>query len=361
MTVVLPRLAAPAALLVALSACQQLPKGLPYNVSDDCRVERRAQAPAPARLAAAPVHVASASPLTSAAVGATIAQSEGYVTGSSRIPPASRESGESHRGPSRRGGGGFGFGIILGLPPMLPAAAQPDATDLLTENGPQFPATFSMSCAPVQGFVRGGWPLVIDYRSDGRSDVLLEVHTTAAPQPYIVALERSAGRRLHKLTLPQFFGDTPTVGLFLVRAGSPPGAPGAIQLYGLGAGPRAVGSVSIDQVDFRPGTMRVSQNQKATYSFYSRSDFNRSVVEIMRMQRNGEEIRVTLARSNPLDFGINRGTWVGKKEPMTWDGLDGSNRVSAGPHLLQVRAWGNSQDARDWVAAWSPSAVVVSE
>jgi len=29
--------------------------------------------------------------------------------------------------------------------------------------------------------------------------------------------------------------------------------------------------------------------------------------------------------------------------------------------MLQVRAWLNGQDARDWVAAWSPSAVVVAE
>jgi hypothetical protein len=79
------------------------------------------------------------------------------------------------------------------------------------------------------------------------------------------------------------------------------------------------------------------------------------------MQRNADEIRVSLARSTPLDVEINRGTWIGKKEQLTWDGMDGDNRVSSGPHLLQIRAWLNSQDARDWVAAWSPRPVVVSE
>jgi hypothetical protein len=355
------------AALTALGACQQVPKGLPYSVSDDCQVQRRASAPAaPKRVAFA---VASAretrdvagSPQRVAAAppgGDTLTDASASLI----LASVSKPSTPAPTRPGGGGGGGFGFGFGFGLPALPQPGAAPDAAELLTQSGPQFPATFSMSCAPVQGFVRGGWPVVIDYRPDGRSDVVLEIHTIDADRPYSVALDRAAGRRLRKLDLPGSLGDTPQVALFLVRASRPPNAtPGGVQLFGLGAGPRAVGSVAIDQVDFRPGTMRISQKQRASYSFYSRSDFNRSVVEIMRVQRNSEEIRVSLARSTSLDFGINRGTWIGKKEALTWDGMDASNRVSNGPHLLQVRAWANSQDARDWVAAWSPSTVVVSE
>jgi hypothetical protein len=347
------RNAAAIAGLLVLPACQQLPKGLPYSVTDDCRVQRVASAPsAPIRIAAVDGRTGVDVPVRD--IGNAILASN-----------VERPSGGGSRGESRRGGGGggfgFGFGFNLGLPAMA-AAPEPDAADLLTQSGPQFPATFSMSCAPVQGFVKGGWPVVIDYQPDGRSDVLLEIHTVSASQPYVIALESLSGRRLRKVELPASLGDSPQVGLFLVRATKTADkSAGRVQLFGLGAGPRAVGSVAIDQVDFRPGSMRVSQGQRATYSFYARSDFNRGAVEILRVQRNADEIRVSLARSNPLDSGINRGTWVGKKEPMTWDGMDANSRVSNGPHLLQVRAWLNSQDARDWVAAWSPSTVIVSE
>jgi hypothetical protein len=191
---------------------------------------------------------------------------------------------------------------------------------------------------------------------------VLEIHSAARQEALVFPLESTARRRLLIVNVPESFGDTPEAGLFLVR-GTKRGtsAPGGVRLFGLGAGPRAVGSVAIDQVDFRPGAMRVSQKQRASYSFYSRSDFNRTVVEILRVQRSGDEVKVSLARSTPLDVTVSRGTWIGRSQPLTWDGLDGENHVSSGPHLLQIRAWLNSQDLRDWVAAWSPNTVTVSE
>jgi|SoiMethySBSTD1v2_1073268.scaffolds.fasta_scaffold36407_3 hypothetical protein len=261
------------------------------------------------------------------------------------------------RGP-RSGGVGIGFA----LPGFGSGVPQPDASDMLLETGPQFPEQFSMSCAPVHGFVQGGWPVVVDYQTTGPTRAVLEVHGTATQQPHVVTLERAERRTLVKLNLPQTFGATPQIALYLVRAEKQvANTPGGVQLFGLGAGPRAVGSVAIDQVDFGPSALRVSQKQRASYSFYSRSDFNRVVVEIVRVARAAGEIKVSLARSTPLDITLTRGTWVGKKEPLTWDGMNGANRVSTGPHMLQVRAWLNGQDARDWVAAWSPSAVVVAE
>ena len=280
------------------------------------------------------------------------------ASGEGRRSESSSEGRREERRDSRpRSGFGFGFGVPIGGP--LP---EPNIADQLAQSGPHFPAQFSMSCAPVQGFVRGGWPVVIDYQPSGVGEVVLEIHTPGSDRPHVVPLDSRARRQIVKLDLPQSFGTTPQVGLLLVRSVKKDGTnAGGLQLFGLGAGPKAVGSVAIDQVDFRPGTMRVSQKQKAYYSFYSRSDFNRSVVEILRVQRALDEIKVTLARSTTLPIGINRGTWIGKSEQLAWDGLDGNNQVSSGPHLLQVRAWLNAQDDRDWVAAWSPSTVVVSE
>ena len=338
--------------LTLLAACQQLPLNLPYSVSDDCRVQRQASAPA--------------SPdAVSAALGGP-ASGRSAETPMRPIMLAASESTEyprDGRAPrdGRRSGGGAGFGFSFGSPLGGPMP-QTDVTDQLARSGPQFPERFSMSCAPVQGFVRAGWPVVIDYQPTAGNKVVLEIYTERSAQPYVVPLDARARRQLMKVDLPRTLGDNPQVALFLVRSVRNDGTTGGrLQLFGLGAGPKAVGSVAIDQVEFRPGAMRVSQKQRASYSFFSRSDFNRSVVEIMRVERGGDEIRVSLARSTPLPVGINRGTWVGKTEPLTWDGLDANNRISSGPHLLQVRAWLNAQDDRDWVAAWSPTTVVVSE
>ena len=339
-----------AAALFAVAACQQLPLNLPYSVSDDCRVQRQTAAPA-----ANAMHSALNVPVSRRSTSlqpVLLAASDS----SSDYPGEGRRPREG-----RRSGGGAGFGFSFGSPLGGPMP-QTDVADQLARSGPQFPQRFSMSCAPVQAFMRGGWPVVVDYQPTAGHNVVLEVHTQRSAQPYIVPLDARARRQLVKIDLPRTLGDEPQVALFLVRSIRKDGSTGGrLQLFGLGAGPKAVGSVAIDQVEFQPGSMRVSQKQKASYSFFSRSDFNRSVVEILRVERGGDEIKVSLARAAPLPVGINRGTWVGKTEPLTWDGTDANNRISSGPHLLQVRAWLNAQDDRDWVAAWSPSTVVVSE
>lgn len=349
--------------LAILPACQQMPTTLPYAVTDDCRVERRASLPALgdgfgvsiSGVRDAPTRLAASSASGPTSDGPRIPRAE---TSEGRRPPRSESEDRPTRGP-RRSGGGFGFAFSLPAAMPLPP---PDLADELTRSGPQFPASFSMSCAPVQAFVRSGWPVVIDYRPDGASAVVLEIHAAGRDQPYVVPLPRDPRRQLAVANVPQSFGEAPQVALFLVRAvRDESNAPGGMQLFGLGAGPRAVGSVAIERVDFQPASMLVSQKQKALYSFYSRSDFNRTVVEILRVERRADEIKVSLARSVPLEGAVNRGTWVGKKENLTWDGYDRNNHVSSGPHLLQVRAWLNAQNERDWVAAWSQNTVVVAE
>jgi hypothetical protein len=354
------RTTSPIALALAaalLTACQQLPTTGPYTVTDDCRVERRASASDAGSGFSfgfgAPVFGGS----RDASQRAMPSTRAGATSDAPRVPGRPSDERPSRYPERPRGGFGFGFGLPTALP-----AAEPDLAEQLTQSGPQFPQRFSMSCAPVQAFVRGGWPVVIDYQPDSGSEVVLEIHSVGSGEPFILPLSRGPRRQIMTADIPDGFGQTPQVALFLVRArkeGS--NIPGGMQLFGLGAGPKAIGSVAIEQVEFRPDSMRVSQRQKASYSFYSRSDFNRTVVDVLRVDRTADEIKVSLARSTPLEIAINRGTWVGKKEALTWDGYDGNSRVSSGPHLLQVRAWLSAQNERDWVAAWSPSTVIVSE
>ena len=71
-------------------------------------------------------------------------------------------------------------------------------------------------------------------------------------------------------------------------------APGNVQLHGLGAGPRAVGSVAIEAVEFGPPVVQRSARQQASYSFLSKSDFNHVAVSMLRVDNAAGQVRVEL-------------------------------------------------------------------
>jgi hypothetical protein len=113
----------------------------------------------------------------------------------------------------------------------------------------------------------------------------------------VLPLRGGSDHNLLKLQLPAKLGDTLSPALFLVRGvKDQPGAPelGRINVFGLGAGPRAVGSVAIDQVDFTPGTVSLGKKQSARFSFYSRSDFNRVSAEVLRVVNRDGDLQVQL-------------------------------------------------------------------
>jgi hypothetical protein len=164
------------------------------------------------------------------------------------------ESGSSGRG------GGAGIGFSIDPAKILKILTGPGMPRQLAEAGPQLQHEYSMSCLSVRGFVKGGWPMVLDYESDGASMAAIEIHAEGAGKSYVYQLEHKQQRQIVKFELPLWLGDTPRPALVLVRALKD--QPGGIRLarmriYGMGAGPRAVGSVAIDQVEFVPTAMHV--------------------------------------------------------------------------------------------------------
>lgn len=297
-------------------------------------------------------------------IGPLAATSDGLPTNSDVVqPPAaggSEGGGHKSSGPSA-GAVAAGIAVLFGGAIL---ANQASAGQVLRNDGPVVPAEFSMSCVPVRGFVKGGWPVVLDYVADGTADPSLEIHLGEGGPAYVRALDGSRGRHYLRFELPADLADGPRPALVLVRAGGAAdtaGGPGRMQIFGLGAGPRAVGSVAIEQVDFSPPTVRLSAREKAAYSFLSRSDFNHVAVEVLRIAAVRGEIKVSLARGFRFDGGVSRGEWFGRAEPRTWDGSNAQNQASLGPHLVQVRAWMAAGDEADWVTAWSARSVQVTE
>jgi hypothetical protein len=262
------------------------------------------------------------------------------------------------RGDDRRGAGfGFGLGGLLDR-------AQADFVPQWLADGPGFADGYSHSCMPIRCFARGGWPMVVDYTSDGASVTTIEIHVRGEAQPVVIELDNRRGRHLQQFTLPPALGNEARPAVLLlrsVRAGAGGYGAGNVQLHGLGAGPRAVGSVAIEAVEFGPPLVQRSARQQASYSFLSKSDFNHVSVSVLHVDNAGGQVRVDLAREFRFDGGISRGSVFGRNPPRQWDGTDAQNRASLGSHLLQVRAWMSAREEADWVTAWSTQPVRVAD
>jgi len=261
-----------------------------------------------------------------------------------------------------RRGGGFGalsidFGRLFATPSV-------DLVGQWLEDGPGFADSYSNSCMPMHGLVKGGWPLVVDYTADGSSITTLEVHVRGVTRPTVFNLDNARGRHLMQFRLPDHIGSAAHPAVFLLRSVRSVGGThvaGYLQVHGLGAGHRAVGSVAIERVDFQPALLQRSAQQQAAFSFLSKSDFNRISVNVLRVDNIANEITVSLAREYQFTGGVSRGTVFGQQPPRRWDGTDAQNRASIGVHLLQVRAWMSVREDADWVTAWSENAVQVIE
>jgi len=221
----------------------------------------------------------------------------------------------------------------------------------LGHDGPQIEKEFDMSDFTVKGLVRASWPVVLDFMIDSPGAVLVEI--TAATRVYRVRMTNQANRRGYAIIhLPANFGNKLQPAVYHIHsvaaAGANTPAP-RLRTYGLGAGDKAVGSVAIDQLTFRPATIHPKANEVADYGFHAHSAFDGVRAEfIFTTLHNGRVLvqKDQEEKLSPIPQGERaKGTWKGQGK--------------AGEHMLQVRAWRGLENGGDWVVAWSPDIVDV--
>jgi hypothetical protein len=232
-------------------------------------------------------------------------------------------------------------------------------TRQLLRDGPQLPMQFNKSAFGVRGLLRGGWPIVVDYEQRVAGKVQLRI---SIPGSEIVTYrldQFGLGRHVLQFRLPTFLGDGLKPALIALTAVDPQ-SPGqtleGFTVYGVGIGPRAVGSVAVDRLEFAPGTVSVSEGQTAGYGFHSQSTFDNAAVEFMRVTQTPDGVRTAYVNGKRIPGGVRQDAWVESDPGERWNGYDFENRVSEGRHQLQVRVW---DDGGDWVGAWSNSLVTV--
>lgn len=221
----------------------------------------------------------------------------------------------------------------------------------LGHDGPQIEKEFDMSDFTVKGLVRASWPVVLDFTIDSPGAVFVEI--TAAKRSYRVRMTNQANRRGYAIIhLPANFGTSLQPAVYHIHSVAPAGAntpAPRLRTYGLGAGDKAVGSVAIDQLTFRPAIIHPKANEVADYGFHAHSAFDGVRAEFIFTTLNNGRVLVQKDQEeklSPIPEGERaKGTWKGQGK--------------AGEHMLQIRAWRGLENGGDWVVAWSPEIVDV--
>jgi hypothetical protein len=245
-------------------------------------------------------------------------------------------------------------GVLAGLLGSWALAGKGgEPAKLVSDRGPQFPALFSMSAFSVEGFVKGGWPMALDYELREPGIYMLTVTAEGvAPFTYLLDGTRT-GRQTAILTLPARFGSEGVVAVCTVRALS--NSPGEarqlfFRVFGWACGGRAVGSIAIDQLSFTPSVVRPKNKEEVFYGFHSHADFEKVTAEFERVGLVKGNIVAQVEDKQNVDEVVRRNTRISHQR---WN----PKKAAAGQHLLQIRAWYSLNHGGDWVIAWSPQIV----
>lgn len=235
--------------------------------------------------------------------------------------------------------------------------------DTLAANGPRFPDSFEVGTFAVQGYFKDGWPLVVDFLAQPDSCTMLEVSMNQkVVYTQLLDPDGRSGRRLRQVKLPVGIAERARSALYVVRSERPAceaqrggtNDVSPVEVYGIGGGPRAVGSVAVDQLRFEPAAPRLPK-ERVQIGYRVKSGFNHASVEILRFNEEPPgRINVQRVRARRTD-----GLAPNSVNVDSWDGQDDRGRRSLGVHRLQVRAWFTEND-RSWVGAISPASVRVN-
>jgi len=193
----------------------------------------------------------------------------------------------------------------------------------------------------------------VDYRlaKEGTLEIRLAVQGGPLDDPLV--LPGGAGERLTKVvSLPAGAGDAIGAGLFEIHAFGKNGKPIDFDLYGIGAGEKAVSSMAIVDVQFGPSKIRLGKKEQAGFSFRTRKDFNLASAAVYSPGSGGNPSRkVWMMKLDcvPSAGQVCKGSWPGRSD---------SGNPSKGPHVLEVKAWAGATEGH-WNKAVSPDLVEV--
>lgn len=224
----------------------------------------------------------------------------------------------------------------------------------LDRDGPLFPSKQALGRFQVQGYAVPGWPVVLDIETEPGTETWLVVRYRGGKKDLPRIRIPGQGRRVEVVQLPIEPSRAIRIARFSVHSFRTAGKDKSVyqphKIHAFGAGPRAVGSTTLDVTRLSPALAR--QAAEVQYSLVSRRLFDRSALEVLRLSGKGQGAlkMVKQTRLFPLRPGILNGDWRQ---------MQVQPKPASGLYHFQARAWlvGGHADERDWTGAIAPNFV----
>jgi hypothetical protein len=114
------------------------------------------------------------------------------------------------------------------------ALPKPKQEKSLYKKGPRLPKQYNVNDLSIRIFVRGGWPVMLDYGLNSGAVAVLNISVEGV-EPFSIKVEPAAREQI-RFTLPDRFGSQRQVGKLHITASANIGEPANFQLYGIGVG-----------------------------------------------------------------------------------------------------------------------------
>jgi hypothetical protein len=245
---------------------------------------------------------------------------------------------------------GVGSGALAGLIIYKIATHRSDHLKTLSEKGPQFPEQMHMSRFQVTGFVKGGWPVVIDYQAGVGAHAILSIAAEGAVPVTATLPTQQAARQIVRVQVPASLGGELKIADFTIVSTISQSDQRLVyfRVYGFGAGPRAVGSVAIDQLKFGPGVVTAAQPE-TQIGFHAHSSFDKVRAEFLQLQ-----VVDNCLENKKFDDKAFKGRLLeNDRIDDTWN----AKKAHTGQIQFRVRGWMTKDNGGDWVSAFSPDLV----
>jgi hypothetical protein len=243
---------------------------------------------------------------------------------------------------------GVGVGALAGVLLAKMLTNRPDHLQTLSQKGPQFPELLHMSRFQVTGFLRGTWPMILDYEAEAGSYTVLTISSEGAGPFKTQIPTQSVGRQRIRMRAPASLGADLKIADFTIVSTKSKTNPqlSYFRVYGFGAGPRAVGSVAIDQLKFGPPTVITAAHPDAKVGFHAHTAFDKVTAEFMQLQffdncLENKKFDDMPWKSRVLENNNVEDNWNGRKS-------------QPGQIQFRVRGWMTKDNGGDWVSAFSP-------
>lgn len=232
-----------------------------------------------------------------------------------------------------------------------------EVVEKIKNKGPQLPKAFDMNNLHITGFVQDDWPIAIEYALPGTVGARCII-TTSQKRGAFVLPPTDGARHIVLAHIPSGFSKKPGVADYWLRFDASPlpvsssGWPG-LRIYGVAAGPHAVGSVAIDEVSFAPTdkAIRESAGDIALFGFHSHGDFDSVTAEFWLVApHQGRNLLTTEESENVPPVSENE-----RVQGLRWQ----PHNVRTGDHIVRIVAWRGIDQGADWVSTLSADMVSV--